>query len=333
MSISKPLKELSFDFDPSDENSNATYYDDSYFDSDISECNTEDEGESSIEKDREGSNNFTVVTKKKKEGLENLENKRKTQRKKLSPDELLYDPHMDEDDERWLENKITQYSKSSAKSKNNKNNSSDIISGTDAIISCPMCFTNLIVTKKKKEGLENLENKRKTQRKKLSPDELLYDPHMDEDDERWLENKITQYSKSSAKSKNNKNNSSDIISGTDAIISCPMCFTNLSYHTQRHETYVHQYRAIFVENCKVIQSEQLIYQDRPRPTKINKRGKSSSNQQQHQDQEQQYQQLPPFQQQPEQQEIYYLVVCAICGTKVAVIDQEEVYHFFNIIES
>ncbi|CAG8563417.1 5001_t:CDS:2 [Diversispora eburnea] len=202
MSTSKPSKELSeisFDFDPSDENSNVTYYDDLYFDSDISEYNTEGEGESNIEKG--STTNFTVGKK------ENLENKRKNQKKKLSPDELLYDPHMDEDDERWLENKITQYNNPSTKAEKNKNS----------------------------------------------------------------------------------NNSPDIISGTDAIISCPMCFTNLSYHTQRHEIYVHQYRAIFVENCNVIQSEQLIYQDRP--------------------------------------------LCAICGTKVAVIDQEEVYHFFNIIES
>lgn len=33
------------------------------------------------------------------------------------------------------------------------------------------------------------------------------------------------------------------------------------------------------------------------------------------------------------QETYYPVVCETCETKVAVIDEDEVFHFFNVIPS
>ncbi|CAG8699125.1 41080_t:CDS:2 [Gigaspora margarita] len=33
------------------------------------------------------------------------------------------------------------------------------------------------------------------------------------------------------------------------------------------------------------------------------------------------------------EEIYYPVECEICGIKVAVVDEEEVFHFFNVISS
>ncbi|CAG8440905.1 8056_t:CDS:2 [Acaulospora morrowiae] len=184
-------------------------------------------------------------------------------------------------------------------------------------------------------------------RKELSPDELLYDPGMDDEDEIWMENKITQYNEMSSTMQNVDKNPS-VILGTDAILSCPMCFTNLSYHTQRHETYVNQYRAIFVENCKVNRSERLVYSEHSkRSNHSNKRNSSSlpskkANLQSREvtsnefsdkcdyDAEGKVLNTEPSREQPE---IYYPVECEICGTKVAVMDQEEVYHFFNIIAS
>lgn len=61
----------------------------------------------------------------------------------------------------------------------------------------------------------------------------------------------------------------------------------------RHERYTNQYRAMFVTNCRVIKSER--YKD-----------KSSD-------------------------EAFYPVHCSSCDTHVAMMDEEEVYHFFNTI--
>lgn len=61
----------------------------------------------------------------------------------------------------------------------------------------------------------------------------------------------------------------------------------------RHERYTNQYRAMFVTNCRIIKSER--YKD-----------KGSD-------------------------EAFYPVHCSSCDTHVAMMDEEEVYHFFNII--
>ncbi|PKC03594.1 hypothetical protein RhiirA5_296271, partial [Rhizophagus irregularis] len=137
------------------------------------------------------------------------------------------------------------------------------------------------------------------QRKKLTNDELLYDPELDNQDELWMEKKLSQ-----------------IPSGTDAILSCPLCFTPLSYHTQRHELYSNQYRAIFVENCKIIRTEKLLYNE----NRLRNKNRKSKN-------EELSNELITG------QETYYSVVCETCGTKVAVIDEDEVFHFFNVIPS
>lgn len=33
----------------------------------------------------------------------------------------------------------------------------------------------------------------------------------------------------------------------------------------------------------------------------------------------------------EQDEVYYPVACDVCATQVAMMDEEEVFHFFNVI--
>jgi len=83
---------------------------------------------------------------------------------------------------------------------------------------------------------------------------------------------------------------------SDAVLSCPMCFAFLCFDCQRHERYATQFRAMFVENV-VVSKEKLAPQD------------------------------------ADDGEVYYPVACLECGTRVAVVDHEEVFHFFNVVES
>ena len=44
---------------------------------------------------------------------------------------------------------------------------------------------------------------------------------------------------------------------TDAMLSCPCCFALLCIDCQRHATYQHQYRAMFVQNCQVMRLQRM----------------------------------------------------------------------------
>ncbi|KAG1151378.1 hypothetical protein G6F37_005308 [Rhizopus arrhizus] len=125
-----------------------------------------------------------------------------------------------------------------------------------------------------------LPKNKKMNRKVLSNDELLYDPELDDEDEKWVNKQIEDDNKKEK---------------TDAILTCPMCFITLSYSCQRHEAYSNQYRAMFVHNCHVIKNERYQPKD----------GKED--------------------------EYYQKVVCDQCGVHVGMMDQDEVYHFFNVI--
>ncbi|CAN6543277.1 unnamed protein product [Malus baccata var. baccata] len=82
-----------------------------------------------------------------------------------------------------------------------------------------------------------------------------------------------------------------------------------------HEIYVTHYRAIFVENCKIL-SDQIVHQKEARPRK-GKRGRESS----------EHEATPTGNQAVKQ------VCCLVCSTEVGVIDADEVYHFFNVLPS
>ena len=126
-----------------------------------------------------------------------------------------------------------------------------------------------------------------------------FDENRDEKDEAWVGSNIA------GAGDRNK---------TDAILSCPSCFTVLCMDCQRHETYTDQYRAMFVANCKVHCEYQVSY----RPTHHNNKlrweriavhsGSADSG-----------------------EELFYPVLCSYCDTEVAVYDQEEIYHFFNVV--
>ena len=84
----------------------------------------------------------------------------------------------------------------------------------------------------------------------------------------------------------------------------------------RHDTYKQQFRAMFVMNCKVISDETLRYEAKQQKKKSSKKNKEL-----------------PDNVSLEQSELYNPVQCTSCNTEVAVFDKDEVYHFFNVVES
>lgn len=62
----------------------------------------------------------------------------------------------------------------------------------------------------------------------------------------------------------------------------------------RHEKYANQFRAMFVRNCHTVPGEK-------------------------------------YKMQGEKEESYYKVTCETCGIQVAMLDDDEIYHFFNVV--
>lgn len=117
----------------------------------------------------------------------------------------------------------------------------------------------------------------------------LYDPEADDLDEIWAfsarEGRVS-----------------------DAILSCPCCFTTLSIDCQKHAVYHNQYRAVFVMNTRV-------REDQVRHVLPQKGGRRKN------------------QQQVQPSEVLRPVFCDCCDTEVGVYDEEEVYHFFHVLAS
>ncbi|VVB13698.1 unnamed protein product [Arabis nemorensis] len=124
----------------------------------------------------------------------------------------------------------------------------------------------------------------------------LYDSDLDDKDEQWM-----------AKKRDGRT--------SDAVLSCPACFTTVCYECQRHEQYVTQYRAVFVVNCEV--DKDRVFQPNAIPSKVGKRTRDSEKQETGSADNER---LNP-------------VFCATCSTEIGVVDIEEIYHFFNVIPS
>ncbi|MBA0815794.1 hypothetical protein Gohar_000529 [Gossypium harknessii] len=124
----------------------------------------------------------------------------------------------------------------------------------------------------------------------------FYDPSLDDKDELWVQSKRK-------------------VRVSDAVLSCPACFTTLCLECQRHEKYVTQYRAIFVVNCKI--EDGKVRQERVKP----KRGKRRR------------ETVEGEAVAAAGGETFKSVHCSVCATEVGVIDEDEVYHFFNVLPS
>ncbi|GFN85049.1 E2f-associated phosphoprotein [Plakobranchus ocellatus] len=153
----------------------------------------------------------------------------------------------------------------------------------------------------------------KPRHKVISNDDLLYDPDMDDKDQRWVD-KQRQSHRSLASGKIGKK------ANSDALLDCPACMTTLCIDCQRHETHKHQYRAMFVMNCTVDTSETLECPEQPKKKK--KKGKTQSRQQ-----------VEESGSNTTNKDLFNPVRCTECSTVVGVYDIDEVYHFFNVLAS
>ncbi|KAH9288634.1 hypothetical protein KI387_032751, partial [Taxus chinensis] len=119
----------------------------------------------------------------------------------------------------------------------------------------------------------------------------FYDPCSDDRDEAWVERRR----------KGRK---------SDALLTCPACFTTLCVACQRHEKYVTQYRAMFVLNCKIVDNQRLRLPadcKRKRTDKKKSRGqfrRKSDN-------------LPETTDEILKDEVFKPVCCSVCQTEVA----------------
>ncbi len=100
---------------------------------------------------------------------------------------------------------------------------------------------------------------------------------------------------------------------SDAVLSCPGCFTTLCIDCQRHEKYHSQYRAMFVMNCDV--------DEQPYDPVAHGGGGGGGGGGRR-----------PKRSKPSAQ--YRRVQCAVCTTEVGAYDAEdELYHFYHVFPS
>ncbi|KAL4443467.1 hypothetical protein ABPG75_011204 [Micractinium tetrahymenae] len=104
----------------------------------------------------------------------------------------------------------------------------------------------------------------------------FYDPEADDKDEAWVRKMRRSHH-------------------SDAILSCPLCFTTLCIDCQQHDKFENQFRAMFVMNCRVKPSEVVAAPQPPRRGRQQRRQQRRQEQQQQQQQEQQQQQAAAHQ--------------------------------------
>lgn len=198
-------------------------------------------------------------------------------------------------------------------------------------------------TELKTDGSQRKSGKENKRQLVQSNDDLFYDPEIDDQNQRWVDNQRSRYIPSTRPRTATSPNSSSAPEGqiarqspkaqsdghkSDAILNCPACMTTLCLDCQRHELYPTQYRAMFVLNCSIIRSERLRYkvgQKKKRKWKKQKAGTS------HQSEKTETAGTTETSNDGDMEEFYHPVKCAECNTEVAVYDKDEVYHFFNVL--
>ncbi|NWS73679.1 EAPP protein, partial [Crotophaga sulcirostris] len=160
-------------------------------------------------------------------------------------------------------------------------------------------------------------NRKHQQRRILSNDELLYDPEEDSRDQEWVDSQRRRYRNQRRVLPQQHQQKPSAVPNSDAVLNCPSCMTTLCLDCQRHESYKTQYRAMFVMNCIVNKEEILKYRK-----KLKKRSKKMKRSEE-----------TSVQSNEEEEEVYHPVLCTECSTEVAVMDKDEVFHFFNVLAS
>jgi E2F-associated phosphoprotein len=156
---------------------------------------------------------------------------------------------------------------------------------------------------------------------KYTDDDQLYGANLDDEDEAWVYQNLRSgvaETVSVRRKVNGKHHQQQQLEqakllrprDSDAVLSCPCCFTIVCMDCQRHETYQNQYRAMFVMNI-CLQSK-LIYDNHSK---------------------QLIEATIDFEE-DDASEVYHSVNCVECKTQVAALDmKEEIYHFFGCLAS
>ncbi|CAD6187618.1 unnamed protein product [Caenorhabditis auriculariae] len=150
-------------------------------------------------------------------------------------------------------------------------------------------------------------------------DELLYDDEEDVDNERWVqarrrEKRGVSESESKDEVPKEKQTRPRLDNDSDAVLSCPGCMAELTSDCQRHEIYKEQYRAMFVSNCRL----------EPEKMTVEKTGKEKRR-------ERQKARKSGGNFEVAEKDVFTPVKCSVCNTLVAMMDTDEIYHFFNVL--
>lgn len=191
--------------------------------------------------------------------------------------------------------------------------------------------------------------RRRRQRSIPTNEELFYDPDEDERDQAWVDARRRAYTRRPGQGRSRSGPGLPGLPSSDAVLNCPACMTTLCLDCQRHEKYRTQYRAMFVLNCTVRREEVLRYRAlqerrrktnrRNRRTKAQKKGQGGEGAEAAAAEEEVVQGggggggAEEVLQGGAEEVVYHPVQCTECSTEVAVVDQEEVFHFFNILAS
>ncbi len=122
-----------------------------------------------------------------------------------------------------------------------------------------------------KPNQEELRKKREEEDKEA---QMLYNSRADDRDSQWVRNNLSKHRRKAPSSNSNsssstattattttttKNQGEELEEGSesDAMLNCPCCFALLCVDCQRHETWVNQYRAVFVRNCRIERAKEI----------------------------------------------------------------------------
>jgi hypothetical protein len=167
----------------------------------------------------------------------------------------------------------------------------------------------------------------------------LYDEEADAADEEWMKQQLASHYPHSTNIERPKPAAAP---QSDAVLNCPACLTVVCIDCQRHDLYANQFRAMFVLNCKIMHDELLHVGHTQKARAAKKKKKRRKKTADNTDQPEQPLNTP-FDSRSKTsglpqdvvltEDDFHPVQCTICTTEIAVLDRDEVFHFFNAIAS
>ena len=161
-----------------------------------------------------------------------------------------------------------------------------------------------------------------------SDGDLLFDATADDADEAWVNrHRTAPHSAPTSDDAAAAAPASSARRPTDAVLSCPGCFTELCHDCQRHAIYPTQYRAMFVTGCEIVM-DQLLHVPREAAGDAGGDGGSGSKRRRRRRRKEEE---GEGEGEEEGHFVYRLVRCEHCGAQVGMYDSDQVYHFFHVL--